>query len=583
MNLYNRPYMDHWLATITSLTTPKAVYICNGSDEEYKKFCQQMVDEGRMIKLNENIYDNCYLCRSDPNDVARTENCTFICTNEKRDAGPTNNWMNPTDMKNKLNELYKGCMTGRTMYVIPFCMGNPKSDISQVGCQITDSLYVAISMRIMTRIIDIDEICKRKYFVKCLHSVGYPVSDSRPDVIWPCNNANKYICHFPETLEICSYGSGYGGNALLGKKCLALRIASWLGKKEGWLAEHMLISKITNLAGKYIFITAAFPSSCGKTNLAMLQSILPGWKVECIGDDIAWMKVKNGRLYALNPEFGMFGVLPGTSHRTNPVVMQMIKRNTIFTNVGLTPDRDVWWEGIGKLLPSGTISWLGEVYDGTKQIQIANANSRFTAPITECPVLAPEFNDPEGVPVSAVLFGGRRKDTIPLCLEAQNWKQGVIFGASLSSETTSAATGQVGILRHDPFSMLPFVGYNICDYFDHWLKIGERITNTKLFLVNWFRKDSMGKYLWPGFGYNIYVLKWIFNRCIGENVAFKTCESGLISEFTKEEINEIYGQNTPEEIDDIFKFDNIDQIREYNRMTKYFDSLDGNVTTKLLN
>lgn len=568
-----RDDINNWIISMITLLQPKSVYICNGSDNEYKKFCSQMIEENRMIKLNENIYTDCYLCLSDPNDVARSEDRTFICTNNKRDAGPTNNWENPNIMKEKLYKLYSDCMIGRTMYIIPFCMGHIQSTLSQMGIQITDSLYVAISMRIMTRIVDIDTIMKRDYIIKCLHSVGYPLHGDIQDIAWPCNS-EKYICHFPESLEILSFGSNYGGNALLGKKCLALRIASYIGKQQGWLAEHMLISKITNPDGKFIFIAAAFPSSCGKTNLAMLKSNLPGWKVECLGDDIAWLRVgEDNRLYAINPENGFFGVLPGTSEETNPTVMKMIKRNTIFTNVGLTPDKDIWWEGKSSYPPSGTVTWLNEKYNSS--VKVAHPNSRFTTPLTECDILADEYDDPNGVPISAIIFGGRRTDTIPLIMEAKNWKEGIYFGASLSSETTSAATNQVGIIRNDPFAMLPFCGYNMGDYFDHWLKISKESIGIKFFLVNWFRKNSIGKFIWPGFGKNIYILKWIFNKCINQH-------EDLNFSFTHDELHEIYSGNIPSEIYEILKFNDRDKSIEYNRMEKYLDIFDNDIKSRLI-
>lgn len=571
MMFCNNDDINNWIINMVSLLQPKNVHICNGSDTEYQNFCDQMVLEKRMVKLNEAIYTNCYLCLSDPNDVARSEDRTFICTTNKRDAGPTNNWENPLIMKKKLRALYSNCMIGRTMYIIPFCMGHVDSPLSQIGIQLTDSLYVALSMKIMTHIVNIDFAVKRDRIVRCIHSVGYPLHNNALDVVWPYNE-DKYICHFPESLEISSYGSGYGGNALLGKKCLALRIASYIGQQEGWLAEHMLISKITNPEGKYIYIVAAFPSSCGKTNLAMLRSILVGWKVECLGDDIAWLKIgKDDRLYAINPENGFFGILPGTSDQTNPTVMKMIKRNTIFTNVGLTPDLDVWWEGKTSHPPDGTITWLNKIYDGTTKV--AHPNSRFTTPLVECDILAHETYNPNGVPISAILFGGRRCDTIPLVTQAKNYRDGVFYGVSLSSETTAAATGRVGIIRNDPFAMLPFCGYNMGDYFNHWLKIGEKIKDVKFFSVNWFRKNNLGEFIWPGFEKNIYVLKWIFNKCINH---YSVSDTNSIT-FTPQELYEIYGDNVPQTINKILHFDNVDQICEYDRMTKYLEIFDSNI------
>jgi phosphoenolpyruvate carboxykinase (GTP) len=507
------------------------------------------------------------LCTSDPNDVARTEDRTFICCVNKEDAGPTNNWEDPNKMKSILHNHLNGCMIGRKMYIIPFCMGNPLSPISQFGIQLTDSLYVAISMKTMTRIVNIKSI-NPESFVKCIHTVGYPLENNKKDVKWPCNK-EKYICHFPETYEIISYGSGYGGNALLGKKCLALRIASCIGKKNGWLAEHMLILKITNPENEVKYITAAFPSSCGKTNLAMLKSSFPNWKVECIGDDIAWMYINKNRLYAINPENGFFGVLPGTSNQTNPCVMDMIKKNTIFTNVGLTPDLDVWWEGKTPSPPEGIIDWMGNIWDGKSKI--AHPNSRFTTPCSECPILAPEANDPFGVPISAIIFGGRRSDTIPLIAEAYTWNDGVRYGATLSSETTSAATGQVGIIRHDPFAMLPFCGYNMGDYFNHWLDMGEKIIDTKIYIVNWFRKDETNKFIWPGFGKNMYILKWIFERCNKKCNNIMNTQYGIAPKFDNDSINDIYDNSPPNEIiNKLFKISDEEFDKENKRIEEYF-------------
>lgn len=558
--------VNTWIDWWSKLMNPKDIVYCDGSDEQYRNFCDQMISEGRMIKLNEQNYENCYLCRSDPNDVARTEDRTFICCKNKSDAGLTNNWMNPSDAKNILESLFQNTMTGRTMYVIPFFMGNPNSPIAQFGIQLTDSLYVAISMRSMAKIIDLKNVSQYKInnFIKCIHSVGAPLYDGLETMSWPCNKT-KYICHFPETNEIISYGSGYGGNALLGKKCLALRIASNIGKRDGWLAEHMLILKLTNPDNVVKYITAAFPSSCGKTNLAMLQSKLTGWKIECIGDDIAWMYVnpKDSRLYAINPENGFFGVVPGTSYKTNPVVMKMIKRNTIFTNVGLTPDLNPVWEGMGDsdIFPDNTVCWDGILYDKGKKV--AHPNSRFTTACKECDILADEYNDPMGVPISAIIFGGRRKDTIPLLSKAKDWKHGVFFGASLSSETTAAATGAVGIVRNDPFAMLPFCGYNMKDYFNHWIEIGNKVKDVNIYMVNWFRKNTNGKFIWNGFGDNIYVLKSIFNN------------SDIIS---NDELKIIYNTNNDDDIKNIKKqlFDvTIDEIiNEKNRIREYFSKIE---------
>jgi len=501
----------------------------------------------------------------------------------KEDAGITNNWMSPDEARKTLNPLLNGAMRGRTMYVIPFVMGDPRSPIAQFGIQLTDSLYVAISMKSMARIVDLSTIDSTN-FVKCIHTVGASLIDGETDVVWPCNKI-KYICHFPEDLEIMSFGSGYGGNALLGKKCLALKIASVLGKKQGWLAEHMLILKLTNPQNESIFITAAFPSACGKTNLAMLQSDIEGWKVECVGDDIAWMYVNkdDGRLYAINPENGFFGVVPGTSDKTNPAVMRMIKKNTIFTNVGLTPDLNVWWEGKTDLPPDQTIRWDGSVYNETDKtnnnVKIAHPNSRFTTACIEADILAKECFDPQGVPISAIMFGGRRADTIPLVSEADNWNNGVLFGSTLSSETTAAATGSVGIIRNDPFAMLPFCGYNMRDYFHHWMEIGEKVNSVNFYMVNWFRKDSDGKFIWPGFSKNIYVLKWIFERCTSNSELTSVTKVTKVTKnqfgtspiFDQNLLNEIYEDNVPLEINKLFEVNDTEYYNEKIRIKQYLE------------
>jgi phosphoenolpyruvate carboxykinase (GTP) len=579
------PEVLYWINNWKNIFLPKDTVLCTGEIDQHKSLCNQMINEGRMIKLNEQLYQDCYLCRSDPSDVARTEDRTFICSVNKEDAGITNNWMSPDLARETLDPLLKGSMKGRTMYVIPFCMGNPKSPIAQYGIQLTDSLYVAISMKSMTRIVDLSTIDYNN-FVKCIHTVGAPLMDDKSDVAWPCNKI-KYICHFPEDLEIISHGSGYGGNSLLGKKCLALRIASVLGKKQGWLAEHMLILKLTNPHNESIFITAAFPSACGKTNLAMLQSHIEGWKIECVGDDIAWMYVNkdDGRLYAINPENGFFGVVPGTSDETNPAVMRMVKKNTIFTNVGLTPNLDVWWEG--KTLtspPDQTIRWDGSVYNesdnNARSIKIAHPNSRFTIACIDSDVLAKEFFDPKGVPISAIMFGGRRCDTIPLVSEAENWNRGVLFGSTLSSETTAAATGSVGIIRNDPFAILPFCGYNMRDYFHHWLDIGEKVNSVKFYMVNWFKKDSKGQFIWPGFGKNIYVLKWIFERCTishkNTNNVTHTIKTqfGTSPIFDQNLLDEIYENNVPFETNKLFTVDDTEYYNEKIRIKQYLEKFD---------